>query len=227
MSLPTAIDRVASIVKPIGATVTKISVLADSNQRWFNPDLKEYPVDLVLDETPKSLKPGMGANVEILVNHLDNVLAVSGGFNPAIALTSHLGAQPRWSDKIAAFVPGTTASGMKVVGAANGSLALAACLRDGAAAGAEASGAQPPDCPTVDDDSDALSPTCASNYLKIFDAIQKRIAARVTVANACTREIVKLCGGSTKETSKSIPCLTTTQGVSPRCIQAMDDAGYR
>jgi len=68
--------RVAGIAKPIGATITKISVLADSSQRWFNPDLKEYPVDLVLDETPKSLKPGMGANVEILVNHLDNVLAV-------------------------------------------------------------------------------------------------------------------------------------------------------
>ncbi len=68
--------RVAGMSKPIGATVTKISVLADSSQRWFNPDLKEYPVDLVLDETPKSLKPGMGANVEILINHLDNVLAV-------------------------------------------------------------------------------------------------------------------------------------------------------
>jgi HlyD family secretion protein len=68
--------RVAGIANPIGATITKISVLADSSQRWFNPDLKEYPVDLVLDETPKSLKPGMGATVEILVNHLDNVLAV-------------------------------------------------------------------------------------------------------------------------------------------------------
>jgi hypothetical protein len=74
---------------------------------------------------------------------------------------------------------------------------------------------------------DALSPACASNYLKTFDAIQKRVAARVAVANACTREIVKLCGGSTKETSKSIPCLTTAQGVSARCNQAMDEAGYR
>src|ERR1700754_3195754 len=74
---------------------------------------------------------------------------------------------------------------------------------------------------------DALSPTCASNYLKTFDAIQKRVAARVAVANACTREIVKLCGGSTKETSKSIPCLITAQGVSPRCIQSLGDAGYR
>src|ERR1700750_323915 len=74
---------------------------------------------------------------------------------------------------------------------------------------------------------DALSPTCASTYLKTFDAIQKRVAARVAVANACTREIVKLCGGSTKETSKSIPCLITAQGVSPRCIQSLGDAGYR
>src|SRR5262245_1017029 len=74
---------------------------------------------------------------------------------------------------------------------------------------------------------DVTSPQCKATYLQAFDAIQKRIAARVTVANACTREIVKLCGGSTKETSRSIPCLTTAQGVSPRCIQAMDDAGYR
>jgi hypothetical protein len=74
---------------------------------------------------------------------------------------------------------------------------------------------------------DALSAPCAENYLKSFDAIQKRVAARTTVANACTREIVKLCAGSTKETSKSVPCLTTAQGVSARCIQAMGDAGYR
>ena len=60
-----------------------------------------------------------------------------------------------------------------------------------------------------------------------LDAIQKRIAARTTVANACTREIVKLCKGSTKETSKSVPCLVTMQGVSRYCLQAMDDAGYR
>ena len=51
--------------------------------------------------------------------------------------------------------------------------------------------------------------------------------ARATVANACGREIVKLCKGSTKETSKSIPCLMAARGVSRNCIQAMDDAGYR
>jgi hypothetical protein len=74
---------------------------------------------------------------------------------------------------------------------------------------------------------DVLSPQCKTDYLRSFDAIQKRIAARVAVANACMREIVKLCAGSPKETSKSIPCLTTTRGVGARCLQAMGEAGYR
>jgi hypothetical protein len=74
---------------------------------------------------------------------------------------------------------------------------------------------------------DVMSPQCKANYLSSFEAIQKRIAARVTVANACTREIVKLCNGSTKETSKAVPCLMTAQGVSRNCTQAMVDAGYR
>ena len=74
---------------------------------------------------------------------------------------------------------------------------------------------------------DVISAQCKADYLRAFDAIQKRILARIGVANACTREIVKLCNGSTKETSKSVPCLTTAKGVSRNCIQAMDDAGYR
>jgi hypothetical protein len=74
---------------------------------------------------------------------------------------------------------------------------------------------------------DALSSQCKQNYLGAIDAIQKRVNARVTVANACSREIVKLCNGSTRETSKSVPCLIAAKGVSRNCIQAMDDAGYR
>ena len=61
---------------PIGASLTKISVLADSSQRWWNPDLKEYPVDLVLDHTPPSLKPGMGVNASIFVKRLHGVSTV-------------------------------------------------------------------------------------------------------------------------------------------------------
>jgi hypothetical protein len=74
---------------------------------------------------------------------------------------------------------------------------------------------------------DVTSPQCKSTYLQVFDAITKRVAARVTVANACTREIVKICHGSTKETSKSVPCLMTATGVSRNCTAAMADAGYK
>jgi len=74
---------------------------------------------------------------------------------------------------------------------------------------------------------DVASPQCRANYLLPFDQIQKRIAARVTVAGACRLEIIKLCHGSTKETSKSVPCLLTAKGVSRNCTQATIDAGYR
>ena len=74
---------------------------------------------------------------------------------------------------------------------------------------------------------DVMSPQCKSNYLGVFDAIQKRIAARITVAQSCRLEIVKLCHGSTRETSKSVSCLMTAKGVSRNCTQAIVDAGYR
>ncbi|MCS3451655.1 MULTISPECIES: hypothetical protein [Bradyrhizobium] len=74
---------------------------------------------------------------------------------------------------------------------------------------------------------DVISPQCKESYFSTLDAIQKRIVARVTVANACTREIVKVCGGSTKETSKSVPCLVSAKGLSRNCTQAINDAGYQ
>ena len=74
---------------------------------------------------------------------------------------------------------------------------------------------------------DVMSAQCKANFLVPFDQIQKRINARATVAGACRLEIIKLCHGSTKETSKSVPCLMTASGVSRNCTQAMVDAGYR
>ncbi len=70
-----------------------------------------------------------------------DLLAVSGGWNPSVALASHLGARPRWSDAIGAFVPGERPRGMIVAGAANGAFALGAVLREGEAAGAAAAAA--------------------------------------------------------------------------------------
>ena len=59
-------------------------------------------------------------------------LAVSGGWNPAVHLASHLGGRPVWNDEIAGFVPGKSLpGGMAVAGSANGSLTLEMALREG------------------------------------------------------------------------------------------------
>lgn len=68
--------RIVGIPEPVGASISKISVLADSSNRWWNPDLREYPIDLNLNATPAALKPGIGATVEIMVDRLPQVVAV-------------------------------------------------------------------------------------------------------------------------------------------------------
>ncbi len=62
-------------------------------------------------------------------------LAVSGGWNPSLHLTCHLGGRPVWRDDILAFVPRPDAvPGMDAAGACNGAFSTAACLRQGMAA---------------------------------------------------------------------------------------------
>jgi multidrug efflux pump subunit AcrA (membrane-fusion protein) len=62
--------------RPIKATVTKVSVLPDNTNRWYDPDRKDYPIDLQLEYTPPGLKPGMTAKVDIFLDRLEHVLAV-------------------------------------------------------------------------------------------------------------------------------------------------------
>jgi HlyD family secretion protein len=71
-----AIVKIVGVTEPVAATLTKISPLADSGSRWWNPDLKEYPVELTLDRTPKDIKPGIGVQAEIYTDRLSDVLAV-------------------------------------------------------------------------------------------------------------------------------------------------------
>jgi len=56
--------------------VTKIAVMPDQSQLWLNPGLKAYPTSVTLDSTPQGLKPGMSAQVEILVDDRPSVLQV-------------------------------------------------------------------------------------------------------------------------------------------------------
>lgn len=56
--------------------VSKIAAIADSQNRWLNPDLKEYETEILLDSTDAALKPGVTAHAEILVGEVENELAV-------------------------------------------------------------------------------------------------------------------------------------------------------
>lgn len=67
-----------------------------------------------------------------------DLLAVSGGWNPNIALSTHLGGRPRWSTELSVFLPSNELQGAAIIGAASGSFTLADALRQGAAAGLEA-----------------------------------------------------------------------------------------
>jgi len=64
--------------------VHKVAVLAKSE--WFNPDLKEYETTISIDGVHPSLKPGMSAEVEILVGTLRNVIRI-----PIQAVTARAG----------------------------------------------------------------------------------------------------------------------------------------
>jgi heterotetrameric sarcosine oxidase alpha subunit len=61
-------------------------------------------------------------------------LAVSGGWNPTLHLTCHLGGRPEWNAGIQAFVPKAGAvPGLVVAGACNGTFSTQGCLAEGAA----------------------------------------------------------------------------------------------
>jgi len=62
--------------KRFSGSVTKIAALADSQSSWLNPDLKEYQTEITLDPTEETLKPGVTAQVEIMVETVDGKLAV-------------------------------------------------------------------------------------------------------------------------------------------------------
>ena len=66
-------------------TVKSVAQLADSSHSWRRGGVKEYTTIVTLDESPKiAIKPGMTAEVEILVDYLRDVISV-----PVQAVTEH------------------------------------------------------------------------------------------------------------------------------------------
>jgi methylglutamate dehydrogenase subunit C len=67
-----------------------------------------------------------------------DVVALSGGWSPAVHLTSHNGAKPVWSDAAAGFIPGPLAAGQFSAGSIRGTYETSACIGEGHAAAAAA-----------------------------------------------------------------------------------------
>lgn len=66
-------------------------------------------------------------------------LGMSGGWNPTLHLTCHLGGRPDWNESLQSFVPrADMVPDMVVAGAANGTFSTAACLKEGADLGIKA-----------------------------------------------------------------------------------------
>jgi sarcosine oxidase subunit alpha len=121
-----------------------------------------------------------------------DLVAVSGGWNPQVALTTHRGGRPRWSDALSTFVPGDLQDGMTVAGAANGDLGLAESLRKGSEAGAAAAAAcgfsaAPAPQPRAEDEPAAVAPLwhVAGSRHKAFVDLQNDVTADdITLAHA-------------------------------------------
>jgi sarcosine oxidase subunit alpha len=60
-----------------------------------------------------------------------DLLAVAGGWNPAVGLANHRGVRPVWSDQIQSFVIDTPPPGMHFAGAAAGRMSLGEALASG------------------------------------------------------------------------------------------------
>ena len=93
----------------------------------------------------KGLEVTAGGDVHALECDL---VAVSGGWSPAVHLTSHGGIAPRYREEFAAFVPGGFASSHFGAGALMGSFTLDGAIVEGFAAGRSAAAVTGHDRPT-------------------------------------------------------------------------------
>lgn len=87
-----------------------------------------------------------------------DLLAVSGGWNPAVHLHSQSRGTLRWDDSIAAFRPDRTAQSSASAGAADGHFGLHAALQTGAGAAATLLGLPIPEIPRAEDAPYSITP---------------------------------------------------------------------
>jgi len=122
-------DDAANIITDLAAAGIEIAGLIDTRPNL--PDsistlAKSLNVPVFPNATIRQAKGGQTLKSVILGGQATgttlqcDLLAMSGGWNPAIHLASHHGGKPVWSDAIAAFTPGQMPPGMTAAGAAAG-----------------------------------------------------------------------------------------------------------
>lgn len=67
---------ITGLPEPLTGTVGKVSIVPISGNRWTNPDSKDYPAEVMLDITPTNLKPSTSAETSIMINTIEDALAV-------------------------------------------------------------------------------------------------------------------------------------------------------
>jgi len=68
-------------------TVSKVALLPNTQDRWSNPNLKQYDTEiLITGQLPDTVKPGVSASAEIIVTNLTDVLTL-----PVQAVTTFRG----------------------------------------------------------------------------------------------------------------------------------------
>ncbi len=176
----------------------RVAIFTNNNDGWRTArdlDLAQIPIAALID-TREDVEPqaatarvikggqviaakGRGALEEIVVRTASGTerlavdcLLVSGGWNPNLALTTHLGAKPVWNDEIAAFVPARDAvPGLSVAGAVSGAFTSRAALVGGETEAAVA-------LRELDIDPGELSPPPKTNDAPVAVSPLWRVAAK-------------------------------------------------
>ncbi|MBI5775654.1 MAG: efflux RND transporter periplasmic adaptor subunit [Verrucomicrobia bacterium] len=69
--------------KQFQGRVRKVAILPDSQSRYYNPTLKVYLTEVVIEDQIPDLKPGISGRAEVIITNLHNVITV-----PIQAVTS-------------------------------------------------------------------------------------------------------------------------------------------
>ncbi|MEM7777160.1 MAG: sarcosine oxidase subunit alpha family protein [Pseudomonadota bacterium] len=129
--------RTAADLSAQGVSVPAVIDVRDDTERDAPVGSEVFTGVRVIDTSGrkalKAIKLSNGQTIDV------DCLAVSGGWSPNVHVTCHHRGRPRWREDISAFVPDQSnlPPGMRVAGAANGTMTLAEGLRSGHAAGVQ------------------------------------------------------------------------------------------